>query len=67
MAISNAVERDGYVYIYDENGFHMGTVSVGQGPDDGLKSFTASTVNVRNGVFILSYDVNGAQTGYVQA
>jgi hypothetical protein len=38
MAIGNAVERDHFVYVYDEKGYHLSTLFAGNGPDDGLGS-----------------------------
>ena len=38
MAIGNAVERDHFVYVYDEKGHQLGTLFAGNGPDDGLGS-----------------------------
>jgi hypothetical protein len=37
MTIGNAVERDHFVYVYDEKGHQLGTLFAGNGPDDGLK------------------------------
>jgi hypothetical protein len=37
MAIGNAVERDQFVYVYDEKGYQLSTLFVGNGPEDGLK------------------------------
>jgi hypothetical protein len=67
MAIGNAVERSGWVYIYDENGSQTGTVHAGDGPEDGLKGYTSSRVNVRRGDWIYSYDEGGSQVGVTQA
>ena len=39
MAIGNAVERDHYVY--DEKGHQLSTLFAGNGPEDGLKCYTA--------------------------
>jgi hypothetical protein len=38
MAIRNAVERDQFVYVYDEKGYHLSTLYAGNGPDHGLGS-----------------------------
>ena len=57
MAIGNAVERGGWVFIYDEN----------NKPNDGLKGYTSSRVNVQRGGWIYSYDQNGHQVGAVSA
>ena len=39
MTIGNAVERDQFVYVYDEKGYQLGTLFAGNGPDDGLKGY----------------------------
>jgi hypothetical protein len=41
MPIENAIERNGFVYVYDENGFQLATI-LGQ-----LCRHTESTVSVR--------------------
>ena len=41
MAISTAVQRGEWVYVYDENGYQIGSVS-GE-----LYGFTGSTVSIR--------------------
>jgi hypothetical protein len=61
MAIGNAVQRGGFVYIYDEQNHKTGTVSAGSEKEDGLKGYTSSTVNVRRGAFIYSFDEKGHQ------
>jgi len=67
MAIGNAFERGGWVYIYDENGSQTATVNAGNGPEDGLKGYTSSRVNVRIGDWIYTYDERGSQTGVTRA
>lgn len=67
MAIGNAVERGGWVYIYDENARQVSAVSAGSGPNDGLRGYTSSRVNVKRGGWIYSYDQNGQQIGAVSA
>jgi len=54
MAIGKAVERDHFVYVYDEKGHQLGTLFAGNGPDDGLKGYTSATVNVRLGAVFLN-------------
>lgn len=54
MAIGNAVEKDGRVTVYDENGHYL-FVKIG-----GLHGFTASTVSVRADGRITTYDDKGA-------
>lgn len=67
MAVGNAVQRDVWVYIYDETGAQTAMVPAGSGPDDGLKGYTSSSVNVRRDAWIYSYDERGAQLGMVPA
>ena len=56
MAIENAVERNGFVYVYDENGFQLATI-LGQ-----LHGYTGSTVSVRRDGLVSVYDEKGRQT-----
>ena len=63
MTIGNAVERDHFVYVYDEKGQQLGTLFAGNGPDDGLKGYTSTTVNVRLGAVIYTYNAEGRQLG----
>ena len=61
MAIGNAVQRSSFVYVYDEKGRQLCTLSAGAGPQDGLKGYTSSTVNIRRAAFIYTYDEKGRQ------
>lgn len=61
MPIGNAVQRGSFVYIYDEKGRQIGSVSAGSGKDDGLKGYTSTTVNIRRGSFIYTHDEKGRQ------
>ena len=63
MAIGNAIQRGSYVYIYDENNRQTGSVPAGSGPNDGLKGYTSSQVNVQRGSYIYSHDERGRQIG----
>jgi len=67
MAIGNAVQRGDWVYIYDEKGQQTGMVSKGNGPDDGLKGYTSSTVNVRRGDWIYTHNEQGQQISLTSA
>ena len=67
MAIGNAVQKGSFVYIYDESGRQLATLTAGLGKDDGLKGYTGSTVNVRRGAFIYTYDEKGRQTATTAA
>lgn len=57
MAIGTAVQRGSVVYIYDEKGRQMATISAG----DGMQGYTGSTVSVRRGSVIYTYDERGRQ------
>jgi hypothetical protein len=65
--IANAVERSAFVYVYDERGRMIFTIPPGSGPDDGLKGYTQSRLNVRRGAFISSCDEKDRQAGTVPA
>jgi hypothetical protein len=67
MAIGNAVQRGHFVYVYDEKNRQIFTQSAGNGPDDGLKGYTSSRVNIRRGACIYSYDEKGRNVGTVAA
>jgi len=43
MAIGSAIERDSYIYVFDENGRSLFSKVRGNGPKDGLLGFTGST------------------------
>jgi hypothetical protein len=65
--IANAIQKGGFVYIYNEKGGQIGCVGAGSGPKDGLVGYTGSTVSVRKGDFIYNYNAQGGQTGCVSA
>jgi hypothetical protein len=67
MAIGNVVQRGPFIYIYNENNKQTGAVSSGSGPNDGLKGYTPSQVNIQHGPFIYSYNESGQQVGAVLA
>jgi hypothetical protein len=67
MAIGNAVQRGSSVFIYDEKNRQITSIPAGTGPDDGLKGYTSSRVNVRRGSTIFSYDEKGRQVGSTPA
>ena len=67
MAISNAVQRGGLVYIYDEKGRQGAAVSAGHRTGEGLKGYTHTTVNVQRGSLIYTFDEKGRQLGAVRA
>ena len=61
MAIANAVQRGSTVYIYDDKGRQVASISAGHQPGDGLKGYTATTVNVQRGSTIYTYNEKGSQ------
>ena len=63
MAIANAVTKGSTVYIYDEKGRLLSTVSAG----DGLQGYTSGHVSVRRGSTIYTYDERGRLTGTTSA
>lgn len=66
MAIGNAVERNGFVYVYDENNRQICCLNGGEfNPSDGLKGYTSSRVNIQRNGFIFSYDETGRQVGCI--
>ena len=67
MSIGNAVERGGYVYVYDEKNDQIFSIPAGNESGDGLTGYTQSRVNVRRGAYIYSYDEKGQQVGAVPA
>lgn len=60
MAITTAVQRGGFVYVYGEKGAVLCTIPSGSQSGDGLKGFTSSTVSVRRGSFIYVYSERGS-------
>jgi hypothetical protein len=65
MAIANAVQKNGFVYIYDEKGSQIGTI--GASGSDTLHGFTSGSVSIRRGPWIYIYDEKGRQTGTTPA
>jgi hypothetical protein len=63
MAIANAIQKGSTVFIYDEKGRQLGTVTAG----DGLYGFTSGSVSIRRGSTIFTYDEKGRQTGTTPA
>ena len=59
MAIANAIQRGVSIYLYDEKGTVITTVSA----RDGLVNFTATSVSVRVGNMVYMYNEQGRFTG----
>ena len=66
MAIGSAIERDSCIFVFDERGQTLFLKARGNGPNDGLLGFTGSTVTVRFGSVIYTYDQRGT-TNYAKA
>jgi len=67
MAIGNAVQRSSFVYVYDDKDRQLCMLSAGAGPQDGLKGYTSSTVNIRKAGFIYTYNEKGQQISMTPA
>jgi hypothetical protein len=67
MAITTAVQRGPFVYVYDERGIQTAVISCGSGARDGLVGYTGWAVSIRRGEFVYIYDSQGRQTGVVPA
>ncbi len=63
MSISTAVERSGFVYVYDEKGFQLCVIPAA----DGLTGYTGSSVSVKRDGFIYTYNEKGWQTNVIPA
>lgn len=64
MTIGYAVQRGTLIYVYDQDGRQVTSVSApGRFPEDGLKGYTANSIHVRKGTLIYTYDENGKQIG----
>ncbi len=55
MSIGNAVERSGFVYVYDEKGQQLCMIFAGEG----LTGYTSTTVSIKQSGFIHTYDEKG--------
>jgi len=60
MAISEAVTRDGRVYVYGNSGEVTARISVGNENGDGLVHFTPSTVTIRKQGALYTYAEDGS-------
>lgn len=59
--VVTAVQRGSQVYVYGHGQRQLCAIFAGNGPDDGLKGFTSSSVSVRRGRNIYVYDSQGRQ------
>lgn len=60
--IGSAVQRGGFIYVYDEKGRQTATIS-----GDSLQGYSGNSVSVRRGGFVFIFDEHGRQTGCVSA
>ena len=67
MAITTAVQRGSFVYVYNEHGRVICSLPAGSAPNDGLKGYTGSSVSIQRGPFIYVYDENGHQMQSIPA
>jgi hypothetical protein len=67
MAIGNAVEKGPFVCVYDERGRQLFTKTKGTRPGDGLKGYTGTTVDIRYGSVIYTYDEKGREINSVRS
>ncbi len=64
MAIGHAVQRGTLIYVYNQDGRQITSISApGRWPDDGLKGYTSSAIHVQKGTLIYSYDESGHAVG----
>lgn len=64
MTIGHAVQRGTLIYVYDQDGRQITSISApGRFPDDGLKGYTTSSIHVQKGTLIYTYDEAGHQAG----
>jgi hypothetical protein len=61
MPIAVAVKRGSVVYVYDEKGRQLLSISAGHKPEDGLNGYTSTTVSVRRGGGVYTSDEKGRQ------
>ena len=67
MAIANAVQRGNMVYVYNEKGSLICSIASGSGPNNGLKGYTGSSVNIQKGNMVYMYNEKGSITHTVPA
>lgn len=65
--IVTAVQRGSQVHVYGPNQRQLCAVFAGNGPNDGLKGYTSSTVSVRRGNMIYVYNTKGQHVSSVFA
>ena len=65
MPIASAVQRGSFVYVYDTKGSILFTRPCGNRPGDGLRGYTSSTVSIKTGHFISTFNDKGMQISTV--
>lgn len=58
--IGSAIQRGSTVYVYNEKGNVLTTISSSSKPGEGLMGFTSSTVSVRRGSTVYTYNERGS-------
>jgi len=61
MAIDSVLETLHLISVFDESGHLLFSRPRGNGPNDGLIGYTATTVSVRSGFVVVTYDGAGRQ------
>jgi len=59
--ISVAVEKEGWVRVYNENNSEIFSISINQRDGDRLNGYTGSTVSVKKGGWIRVYNESGSE------
>lgn len=67
MPITTAVQRGGFVYIYDEDNHPTHAIPAGNAPGDGLQGCTGVSVSVRRAGFVYVYDEDGRNVSAIPA
>lgn len=64
MTIGHAVQRGTLIYVYDQDGRQVTSISApGRFPDDGLKGYSSNSIHIQKGTLIYAYDEAGHQVG----
>ena len=64
MSIANVIQRGTCIYIYNQKGNILGTISTGDGK---LQGYTSGSVNVRRGTTIYTFNEKGNLQGTTPA
>ncbi len=60
MAIGSVQQRGEFVYVFDQQGRRLFTLSAGNEPNDGLLGYTSSSITIRRGYFIYVHNADGS-------